>query len=188
MDFKESSDLTELPAPDYSADTIDVTTSDSESKPVLSPSNHYQSKETSESTQKTRSEITTYTRNMNEIGDVPDDSEDFDIEDESIAERLIGLTEMFPEPVRHAASVLFDAATSGIESAYSISRSVTWFLASTATLCFLPLILELERVQTEEQEAVQQRTMMLGPRAAGGGSGLAGFTASVPHLTSMEPK
>ncbi|KAH8874100.1 Mitochondrial import receptor subunit TOM22 like [Schistosoma japonicum] len=74
------------------------------------------------------------------------------------------------------------------EKIKTTSKSITWFLASTATVCFLPLILELERVQTEEQEAAQQRTMMLGPRAAGGGSGLAGFSAAVPHLTHIESK
>ncbi|THD18487.1 Translocase of outer mitochondrial membrane 22 [Fasciola hepatica] len=123
-----------------------------------------------------------------ETGDDDSDVDDDEFEDETLVERLMGLTEMFPESVRRTFSSAASMTFSGIKSTYSLSRSVSWFLASTATLCFLPLFLELERVQTEEQEAVHQRTMMLGPRAAGGGSGLAGFSSALPHLTPMESK
>ncbi|CAH8581808.1 unnamed protein product [Heterobilharzia americana] len=186
MDSQESLEETVIPPPIYSTEPVDLTTSDTEPNPVLSPSNRRRSRERSKSISKTRLEVFGSSKNMGETGDNLENNEDFDIEDESFMERILGLTEMFPETVRHGFSALFNVASGGIESAYSISRSVTWFVASTATLCFLPLILELERVQNEEQEAVQQRTMMLGPKAAGGGSGLAGFTASVPHLTHME--
>lgn len=123
-----------------------------------------------------------------ESGDINSDVDDIEFEDETLAERLIGLTEMFPDSVRRAFSSAAGWTFSGIKTTYSLSRSVSWFIASTATLCFLPLFLELERVQTEEQEAVHQRTMMLGPRAAGSSSGLAGFSAALPHLTPMESK
>ncbi|CAL8072513.1 unnamed protein product [Calicophoron daubneyi] len=133
-------------------------------------------------------DIAQHSRALGETGDAASDIDDADFEDETLLERLIGLTEMFPESVRRRVSSTFYFIISGVKSSYGISRSVSWFLASTATLCFLPLFLELERVQTEEQEAVHQRTMMLGPRAAAGGSSLAGFSAAVPHLTPMDSK
>ncbi|VDP28297.1 unnamed protein product [Echinostoma caproni] len=144
----------------------------------------------SSGSEKTKGELEVLQRNrvLAETGDITSDIEDEEFEDETLVERLIGLTEMFPESVRRTFSSAAKVTFSGIKSTYSLSRSVSWFLASTATLCFLPLFLELERVQTEEQEAVHQRTMMLGPRAAGGGSGLAGFSSAVPHLTPMDSK
>ncbi|BHF79346.1 Mitochondrial import receptor subunit TOM22 [Sparganum proliferum] len=114
--------------------------------------------------------------------------DDSDFEDETLVERLIGLTEMFPESFRNGVCTSVSAVLTGIKGTYSLSRGLLWFIASTSTVCFLPLLLELERVQVEEQEAVEQRTMMLGPTAVGGAghSGLAGFSATVPVLTPVQ--
>nr|CAX71181.1 Mitochondrial import receptor subunit TOM22 homolog [Schistosoma japonicum] len=176
-----------ISSPDYPTEIIDLTNSDSEVKIVSSDSSRRTSKEKIKTTSKSVMEISSSSKDIGEAS-VCNDDEDIDFEDESILERIIALTEMLPGPIRYGFSLFFDSASEGVASAYSLSRSITWFLASTATVCFLPLILELERVQTEEQEAAQQRTMMLGPRAAGGGSGLAGFSAAVPHLTYIESK
>ncbi|KAA3675077.1 mitochondrial import receptor subunit TOM22 [Paragonimus westermani] len=129
-------------------------------------------------------EIAHRSRAFEETGDAASDLDE-DFEDETVVERLIGLTEMFPESFRNGCSSAFKMALSGISTTFDMSKNVSWFLASTATICFLPLFLELERAQTEEQEAVHQRTMMLGPRAASGGSTLAGFSSNVPHLSPM---
>ncbi|VDM02261.1 unnamed protein product [Schistocephalus solidus] len=117
--------------------------------------------------------------------DTIDDSE---FEDETLVERLIGLTEMFPESFRNGVCSSVSAALTRIKGTYSMGRGLLWFIASTSTICFLPLLLELERIQVEEQEAVEQRTMMLGPAAVGGTgpSGLAGFSAAVPVLTPVQ--
>ncbi|KAF8564314.1 hypothetical protein P879_08501 [Paragonimus westermani] len=130
-------------------------------------------------------EIAQRSRVFEETGDAASDLTDEDFEDETVVERLIGLTEMFPESFRNGCSSALKIALSGISTTFDLSKNVSWFLASTATICFLPLFLELERAQTEEQEAVHQRTMMLGPRAASGGSTLAGFSSNVPHLSPM---
>ncbi|KAF6774682.1 hypothetical protein AHF37_06573 [Paragonimus kellicotti] len=130
-------------------------------------------------------EISQRSHIFGEAGDGASDLIDEDFEDETVVERLIGLTEMFPESFRNGCSSAFKVALSGISTTFNMSKNVSWFLASTATICFLPLFLELERAQTEEQEAVHQRTMMLGPRAASGGSTLAGFSSNVPHLSPM---
>ncbi|KER29010.1 hypothetical protein T265_04301 [Opisthorchis viverrini] len=132
-------------------------------------------------------EVSQRTRPLAETGDAGSEFADEEFEDETIIERLVGLTEMFPKPLRDGVYSLSCLAVSGIHSAFNLSKSVSWFFATTATVCFLPLFLELERVQTEEQEAAHQRTIMLGPRAAAGGSSLAGFSA-VPHIAPLESK
>ncbi|VDP40402.1 unnamed protein product [Schistosoma mattheei] len=186
MDIQDAFEDFMISSSSYPTEVIDLTNSDTDTKPISPAAVRHLSREKNKSTSKALAEADGCSKDMGEKNVCED--EDFDIEDESIIERLIGLLEMFPEPVRRGVSFAYSAASEGVVSGYSLSRSVTWFLVSTATVCFLPLILELERVQTEEQEAVQQRAMMLGPRAAGGGSGLAGFSAAVPHLTHIEPK
>lgn len=102
-------------------------------------------------------------------------------------ERLIGLTEMFPHWFRNAASSTFSRAVSVAKGAYSFSRGAAWFLASTATICLLPVMLEIERAHMEEQEASEHRSMMLGPSGVGG-PGLAGFQANMPVLSPISSK
>jgi len=118
------------------------------------------------------------------------DDDDDDFEDETLAERLVGLTEMFPDSLCRVVSMTTKGTVSGVKSLYSLTRGIMWFTASTCVLCFLPLMLELERCQVEEQEAVEQRTMMLGPQAShlGAGPGLAGFSANIPMLSPVGPQ
>lgn len=121
---------------------------------------------------------------------ITDDDDDDDFEDETLAERLVGLTEMFPDSLCRVVSMTTKGTVSGVKSLYSLTRGIMWFTASTCVLCFLPLMLELERCQVEEQEAVEQRTMMLGPQAShlGAGPGLAGFSANIPMLSPVGPQ
>lgn len=121
------------------------------------------------------------------MGDKEVDSslDESDFEDETIIERIIGLGEMFPDSMRNITFSLVNMTYTGLKVGFSISKSTLWFFASTSMICILPLLFELEIMQTEEQDAVQQRTMMLGPKAAGG-SGLSGFSASIPHLVESK--
>lgn len=123
---------------------------------------------------------------MDEVtkGDDEEDEDDSDFEDETIVERLLGLTEMFPDWLRSGTVSTVNGTLGGISAAYGLSRSAFWFAASTAAICFLPLMLEMERQQLEEQEAADQRSMMLGTPGAGG-AGLAGFQANVPILSPV---
>lgn len=117
-----------------------------------------------------------------------DDDDDYsDFEDETLAERLIGLTEMFPDWLRTGTSKAFTGTLTGLQATYSISRTLAWFAASTSAICLMPLMLELERQQMEEQEAADQRSMMLGT-PGGAPGGLAGFQANVPILSPAAPK
>ncbi|VDK44402.1 unnamed protein product [Taenia asiatica] len=116
-----------------------------------------------------------------------DDDDDSEFEDETLMERLIGLTEMFPDRLRSATASAFGGTMGAVRSAYSLLRASAWFAASIMTVCMLPLMLELERNQMEEQEASEHRSMMLGPGGAGP-HGLAGFQANMPVLSPAVPK
>merc|ERR1712178_487871 len=101
-----------------------------------------------------------------------DDDEDID---ETLAERLIGLTEMFPESVRSATKGLFGFSIDATKWVYSTGRVVMWVAASSAVILALPVMFETERAQVEEQQMQQQRQLLLGPNAAvsgGGGPGM----------------
>ncbi|VDO00909.1 unnamed protein product [Rodentolepis nana] len=114
-----------------------------------------------------------------------DDENDPDFADETIVERLIGLTEMFPDWFRGGVSKTFTKSVNAVKKTYLFSRCAAWFLASTATICLLPVMLEYERAQMEEQEATEHRSMMLGPGGVGGTAGVAGFQANLPILSPV---
>ncbi|KAL5106936.1 hypothetical protein TcWFU_006561 [Taenia crassiceps] len=116
-----------------------------------------------------------------------DDDDDSEFEDETLVERLIGLTEMFPDWLRSTTVSILGRTMEGVRGAYSLSRSSAWFVASIMTICMLPLMLELERNQMEEQEASEHRSMMLGPGGVGP-QGLAGFQANMPVLSPAVAK
>ncbi|XP_023016783.1 translocase of outer mitochondrial membrane 22 homolog mge isoform X1 [Leptinotarsa decemlineata] len=94
-----------------------------------------------------------------------DESED-DEPDETLAERLWGLTEMFPEPVRNITYATFSNTQSGIKKAYTFSRSAMWIVFSTSIILFAPVIFEVERAQVEEMQKNQQKQLLLGPNSA----------------------
>ena len=94
-------------------------------------------------------------------------AEDFDeFEDETLSERLWGLTEMFPEPVRNVVGTVFDGTVGLSKNVYFGSRKTLWVLGSSFTILILPIICEQERSTLEEQQAAQQRELLLGPSAA----------------------
>nr|BAN21230.1 maggie [Riptortus pedestris] len=113
------------------------------------------------------------------MGSMPDSSKDCtpekkrnsptfdeDEEDETLAERLWGLTEMFPEKVRDATHTLFCGTKHGLKSLYSFSRSSMWILFSSSAILLAPLMFEVERAQFEEDRKTQQRQALLGPSTA----------------------
>ncbi|KDQ85825.1 mitochondrial import receptor subunit TOM22 homolog [Zootermopsis nevadensis] len=102
----------------------------------------------------------------------PEEIDDEDL-DETLSERLWGLTEMFPEGVRNATHNVFCSTTTGIKGLYGLSRVITWCVFSSSVILFAPLILEVELAQIEEMQRNQQKQMLLGPSSAvSGGMGL----------------
>jgi import receptor subunit TOM22 len=93
-----------------------------------------------------------------------------DFEDETLAERLWGLTEMFPRPVRSLTGALVNKSTHATKLVYSWSRVGLWVAASSFTVLVLPVIIENERSVQEEMQATQQRELLFGPSAASSAS------------------
>lgn len=88
-------------------------------------------------------------------------SDDDTFEDETIVERIIGLREMFPAPVRNLVGKIPGAA----KTIFSSSRFIVWTICSTATIAVLPLSFEIERAEYERQQKNQERSMMFGPES-----------------------
>lgn len=105
------------------------------------------------------------------------DQED-EFEDETLSERLWGLTEMFPAPVRKVTGVVSERTVDASKSIYKWSRAGLWIFASSFTVLLLPVIIENERSNLEEMQASQQREMLLGPSAAASGGGSSANLAS----------
>ncbi|XP_068674103.1 mitochondrial import receptor subunit TOM22 homolog [Montipora foliosa] len=107
---------------------------------------------------------------MPEIESLEDENLD-DIE-ETLAERLIGLTEMFPESVRSGTTAVSKRVVSGTKWLYNVTGKTVWMLSTSFVILALPVIFEVERVQTEEAQLQQQRQILLGPGSTGSGMGL----------------
>ncbi|XP_021207558.1 mitochondrial import receptor subunit TOM22 homolog isoform X2 [Bombyx mori] len=86
--------------------------------------------------------------------------------DETLSERLWGLTEMFPECVRNGTYTVTTNTWSGIKGLYGLSRSVMWVVASSSVILFAPVIFEVERAQVAEMEKSQQKQVLLGTNTA----------------------
>ena len=103
-----------------------------------------------------------------------------DYEDETLIERLIGLTEMFPSGLIATASSLSSGSVGGVKWAYSKGRNITWVVFSTASLLFMPVMIESERVSFEEMEKAKRQQILLGPSSA---MSSAGANAPLPPTT-----
>ncbi|XP_053577304.1 mitochondrial import receptor subunit TOM22 homolog [Bombina bombina] len=96
-----------------------------------------------------------------------DDDEELD---ETLSERLWGLTEMFPEMMRGVAGVTFDYSVCAAKKFYSFSRSALWIGTTSFMILVLPVVFETEKLQLEQQQQLQNRQLLLGPSAAMSGS------------------
>ncbi|XP_011494700.1 PREDICTED: mitochondrial import receptor subunit TOM22 homolog [Ceratosolen solmsi marchali] len=112
------------------------------------------------------------------LSDEDDDDEENE-EDENLVERLVGLTEMFPEKVRNFGFQTGVHIKDYIKAFYSLSRSVTWLLISSSAILFAPIIFESERARMEEAQRNHQKQVLLGPSSAISSSG-SGFPMAPP--------
>ncbi|XP_012670101.1 mitochondrial import receptor subunit TOM22 homolog [Clupea harengus] len=107
-----------------------------------------------------------------------EDDEDEDL-DETLVERLWGLTEMFPESMRSAADVSAQCSFTLAKKLYSFSRAALWVGTTSFMILVLPVVFETERLQLEQQQLQQQRQILLGPNAGMSG-GMPGMMAPAP--------
>ncbi|KAG5680774.1 hypothetical protein PVAND_010261 [Polypedilum vanderplanki] len=92
---------------------------------------------------------------------IEDDYEDEP--DETFIERIIGLTEMFPEPIRDLTENIFTLTEKGVSSFYKFACSASWIFFTSSMILFAPVIFETERAQMEQMQKSQQNQMLLGP-------------------------
>ncbi|XP_006636958.1 mitochondrial import receptor subunit TOM22 homolog [Lepisosteus oculatus] len=110
--------------------------------------------------------------------EIEGDEEDEEL-DETLAERLWGLTEMFPDGVRSATGVTLDCSLSLTKKLYSFTRSALWIGTTSFMILVLPVVFETERLQLEQQQLQQQRQILLGPNTGMSG-GMPGMMAPAP--------
>ncbi|XP_050981075.1 mitochondrial import receptor subunit TOM22 homolog [Labeo rohita] len=110
--------------------------------------------------------------------EIEGDDEDEEL-DETLLERLWGLTEMFPDSLRSAAEVSAQCSLSVAKKLYSFSRSALWVGTTSFMILVLPVVFETERLQLEQQQLQQQRQILLGPNAGMSG-GMPGMMPPAP--------
>lgn len=98
--------------------------------------------------------------------------------DETVSERLWGLTEMFPEPVRKVCGALTEFSINSTKGIYRFTCSASWIFFTSSAILYAPVLFETERAQMEEMNRTQQRNVLLGPGSAMGAS---------PGMPAMPP-
>lgn len=77
--------------------------------------------------------------------------------DESLGERLWGLTEMLPETIRNVCGVATDFSVNTTKNLYTFSCSASWIFFTSSMILFAPVLFETERAQMEELQRSQQK-------------------------------
>lgn len=72
-------------------------------------------------------------------------------------ERIVGLGEMFPDCVRNTTSAAVGYSVNGAKWMFNFSGKAIWIASTSFMILALPVIFEVERVQTEEAQLQQQR-------------------------------
>nr|XP_060632236.1 mitochondrial import receptor subunit TOM22 homolog [Anolis sagrei ordinatus] len=106
------------------------------------------------------------------------EEDDDDELDETLGERLWGLTEMFPDSLRSAAGATFDVSLSIAQKMYRFSRAALWIGTTSFMILVLPVVFETEKLQMEQQQQMQQRQILLGPNTGLSG----GMPGALPPL------
>ncbi|XP_011433501.3 mitochondrial import receptor subunit TOM22 homolog [Crassostrea angulata] len=110
---------------------------------------------------------------LKELTNAIEDEEDDDEElDETLVERLIGLTEMFPDSVRNAVCSAGSFSWKAMQWSFSFSKSAMWVAVSAGTILVLPVMFENERAQMLDQQKQQEKQILLGPHSAMSGPGM----------------
>lgn len=80
-------------------------------------------------------------------------------------ERLVGLTEMFPDSIRNIILSTGNGLIGSAKWTLKNGRSFAWVITSSSMIALMPVILERERHQLQQEQLAQQRQILLGPGA-----------------------
>lgn len=90
--------------------------------------------------------------------------------DETFCERLWGLTEMFPDPVRNLTDTIFGVSGKTVSGLYKFACASSWIFFTSSMILFAPVIFETERANVEEMQKSQQKQVLLGTGGQPGGA------------------
>lgn len=111
--------------------------------------------------------------------------DDFDDEpDETVVERLWGLTEMFPEGVRNFSGAVTNLSVASVKTLYKFTCNASWIFFTSSMILFAPVVFEVERAQMEEMQRSQQKQVLLGPGSAVGAGGGPGGMPALPPMAA----
>lgn len=111
--------------------------------------------------------------------------DDYDDEpDETLGERLWGLTEMFPETVRNVTGAVTNFSVASMKTVYKLTCNASWIFFTSSMILFAPIVFEVERAQMEEMQKSQQKQVLLGPGSAVGGGGGPGGMPAMPPMAA----
>lgn len=111
--------------------------------------------------------------------------DDYDDEpDETLGERLWGLTEMFPETVRNVTGAVTNFSVASVKTVYKLTCNASWIFFTSSMILFAPIVFEVERAQMEEMQKSQQKQVLLGPGSAVGGGGSPGGMPAMPPMAA----
>uniref|UniRef100_A0A2K6A8T2 Uncharacterized protein n=1 Tax=Mandrillus leucophaeus TaxID=9568 RepID=A0A2K6A8T2_MANLE len=99
--------------------------------------------------------------------------------EESPSERLWGLMGMFPERVRSVTGATFGLFLFVAQKMYRFSRVALWTGTTFFMILVLPVVFETEKLQTKQEQQLQQRRILLGPNTGLSG-GMPGALPSLP--------
>ncbi|XP_049849471.1 mitochondrial import receptor subunit TOM22 homolog isoform X3 [Schistocerca gregaria] len=63
---------------------------------------------------------------------------------------------LFPESFRNVSYVVFTQTCNAFKAFYNFGRTATWLFFSTSILIFIPVILEVERAEIENEQRRHQ--------------------------------
>uniref|UniRef100_A0A0P4W7Z3 Mitochondrial import receptor subunit TOM22 homolog n=1 Tax=Scylla olivacea TaxID=85551 RepID=A0A0P4W7Z3_SCYOL len=114
-----------------------------------------------------------------DTADITDLEDDEDL-DESLLERVWGLTEMFPDRLRSTCSSTVSSSLNLLKSTYELSRQVVWVAVSSSVILFAPVMFELERLNVEEMMKQDRNRLVFGPGSAVSGPPTPGLMPPPP--------
>lgn len=167
-EVKETQEATPAPATDTGDPPLEVLASDPDDPPmeVLA-----QAPDLAPDPEAAERPVVTATRPAATLEEVEDDGEEDDDDiDETLGERLLGLTEMFPDFLTNGTVSIAKGSVSWTKWSYEKSRTVSFIAFSSAALLFMPLMIETERLQIQDQQKAQKTQMLLGAGVATSGA------------------
>ncbi|VDP06402.1 unnamed protein product [Heligmosomoides polygyrus] len=86
-------------------------------------------------------------RGRDEFDDIPDDELE-----ETLFERLEGLTEMVPQSLRKTITNGASWSIWGVKTICYVTRQAVWIAATTSLIMFMPYVIEKERSDLEKTQ------------------------------------